>query len=170
MKVFHPKVLSTKILLCILSSVVGLAFAAQHGVNCHDHIHTVTVSTCVVEFKVSDPKWLSTLGRRPAACVYRDRRFLQMEDCLLFLFRRHHTCVIYLSTSLVTNDFTLSMPIVFIKDYFVVCADIQVWNVWWVIKQGIIRIICKLKQISMLGFTSEDLDGEDLKWVQPPVF
>lgn len=49
MKVFHLKVLSSKILLSVLSSVVGLAFAAQHGVNCHDDIHTVTVSTCVVE-------------------------------------------------------------------------------------------------------------------------
>ena len=68
------------------------------------------------------------------------------------------------------NDLKLSMPIVFIKDYFGVCADLQVWKVWWVTKQGIIRIIYGSKQIHMLDFTTEDFDGEDLKWVQPPVF
>lgn len=66
MKVFHLKVLSSKILLSVLGSVVGLVFAAQNMVNCRDHIHTVTVFTCVVEFEVSGPKRLSTLGRCPA--------------------------------------------------------------------------------------------------------
>lgn len=65
--------------------------------------------------------------------------------------------------SLVMNDFKLSMPIVVIKDYCGVCVDVQVWKVWWVIKQGIIRVISRLNQIHILGFTTEDFDGEDLK-------
>lgn len=70
-----------------------------------------------------------------------------MKGWVLSLFKRgHDTCLIYLSASLVTNNFKLSISVVFIKDYFRVSTDIQGWKARWLITGASSESSMELKQ------------------------
>lgn len=103
----------------------------------------------------------SSLGKlQLPVSVFRDRLFL------LSLFKRGHTGLIYLSTSLVIDNFKLSISIVFIRDYFKSQYRYTRMNVQWLLT----RVSQNGMNTNKHAWPTGDFGGKDLKWVQASVF